>query len=1029
MVTAPRGGVSSPVLVGREPEAARLARVLSDLLEHRARVVVISGEAGIGKSRLIDESLSRAAPEVRALRGECLALGSRIPYLPFAELLRDLVRQVPQAGLARTVGSARHELARLLPELAPAGSGRADDGGPPGTAGELDRLRLYEAFLQVAERVAAEQPTVFVIEDVQWIDSASLELLSFLAHALRQRNQAAVFISVRTEDLRADDPVMALLADLGRDASAQRIELAPLSADATERLVAAMAGESARDDAARIHTLSDGNPLFVEELIASDLAMADDPSVPPKLRDLLTARLSRVTPDVLAVLRVAAAAGRTVDERLLVAASGLSHDQVRRAIRVAADERLLTSAIDRPGYRFRHEILRAIVASQLLPDEAPRVHAAYARALAEGPDAAGRAAEIAGHWDAAGQADEAFAAHLAAGRLALETYAFEEARGHWQRALELWDHIDDVATMTALPRTALLAAAASSAAKAGDLRSAIDTTRTLLAQPAGLDAETIELARSSLRWYLWESGDIAGALAEAEAVVGMAELVGRWRANALAHMAGLLLYLRRTAEAARVAREALEAASAADATEERILAEGVLGWCLLLEGDVEAGLAAIRRSLGAAEEAEGRRLAGRYLVGSVLAHAQLATALELVGRFDEVILAARAGHLVAARQGVGRTHGSLLQASAARSLYQLGRWQEAAQLVEGALRDGAVGAGRLALLAVRARLEVGRGEDERAASTLADTERLDDETVPLDVRRWLSAAHAEAALWRGDPMSALTRLALLAGSEDDGTTSRPGARPAVLDASIPCLLALGARACADIALRERASGEAGGFASLAAGQVGDSLARVRRQRALATAWAGDLAIARAELTRAETDLAERQRRWRTALDLVRSRPYAAAYAAWRLAEATLARRDGRVDAVPVIEQGLQLARDLGAARLTAEVLELAQRARLTVESSGSVAGLVVSAPPGRRPFGLTARESEVLALVAAGLSNQEIADRLFISPKTASVHISNIYDKLGVTSRVAAAGLAHDLGLAGAGEGEGGGLVEKGRSG
>jgi DNA-binding NarL/FixJ family response regulator len=116
--------------------------------------------------------------------------------------------------------------------------------------------------------------------------------------------------------------------------------------------------------------------------------------------------------------------------------------------------------------------------------------------------------------------------------------------------------------------------------------------------------------------------------------------------------------------------------------------------------------------------------------------------------------------------------------------------------------------------------------------------------------------------------------------------------------------------------------------------------------------------------------------------------------------------------VPIIEQGLRLAGDLGASRLTAELLELAQRARLTVETAAAADGtVVVAAPPGRRAFGLTTREAEVLALVAAGLSNQEIADRLFISPKTASVHVSNIYDKLGVNSRVAAAGVAQELGL------------------
>ncbi len=120
MAGAQRSTVSSPVMIGREAEMARLDEVLAALSEGRSRVVVISGEAGIGKTRLIDEAVHRASPTVRALHGECLALGSGLPYLPFAEILRDLVRQVPAQTLARMVGPARAELARLLPELATA---------------------------------------------------------------------------------------------------------------------------------------------------------------------------------------------------------------------------------------------------------------------------------------------------------------------------------------------------------------------------------------------------------------------------------------------------------------------------------------------------------------------------------------------------------------------------------------------------------------------------------------------------------------------------------------------------------------------------------------------------------------------------------------------------------------------------------------------------------------------------------------------------------------------------------------------
>ena len=1011
MAVAPGGSLSSPLLVGREPESRKLAGALAALLDGHPRVVVISGEAGIGKTRLIDDGLQRAGPALRVLRGECLALGSAIPYLPFAELLRDLVRQVPPPMLAGILGPARAELAWLLPDLAAPTGSRAGGEASAGGSDDLDRLRLYEAFLRVAERVAAEHPTVFVLEDVQWIDSASLELLSFLAHGLRQRNQATVIVSVRPDDLEGRDAVLTLLADLGRDSSADRIELTPLSIEGTRELLTAILGESPHDALVEeVHTRSDGNPLFVEEILAASATPRSEGAVPPKLRDLMAVRLAHVPDEVLAVLRVAAAAGRTIDDRLLVAASGLSTDHVQRAVRAAVDDHILVRSPGQTGYRFRHEILRSLVAAQLLPGETRRVHAAYAQALAEGPPDHRNATEIASHWDAAGEPARALVAHLTAAHAAGAIYAYDEARRHFWRTLELWDEVPGAAELVSLPRTTILAAAASATAKAGDLRRAIDLTRELMADPGAVDTETYELARSSLRWYLWESGDIKAALAEAEAVT--ADDPARWRANALAHRAGLLLYLRRTPQAARFAREAIAVADAVDATEERILAEGVLGWCLLLDGDVEAGLAAIRRALDAAVTTESERLSGRYPVGAVLAHAQLTTALELVGRFDEMHATAVDGAAVASRQGVARTFGSLLQAGAARALYQMGRWNDATLAVDEALRGGAVGAGRVALLAVRALLAVGRGEHRVLEQTLADAERLADDSTPVDVRRWLTVARAEDAIWRADPTDALTRIALLADDPDaiSGSGVRLGGQPAVPDASIPHLLVLGARACADMALQERADGSAPGISQIAAEQVEASLARVRRQRALAAAWAGDLAIARAELERSGRDVAARERRWKVAVDLVTSRPYASAYALWRLAEARLARRDGRLEAATAIGQGLVLAEALGAARLGDELRGLAQRARLSVATEAD-AGVTVSLEGEQRPYGLTAREAEVLALLAQGLSNGEIADRLFISPKTASVHVSNIYGKLGVETRVAAATVALGLDL------------------
>jgi DNA-binding NarL/FixJ family response regulator len=360
---------------------------------------------------------------------------------------------------------------------------------------------------------------------------------------------------------------------------------------------------------------------------------------------------------------------------------------------------------------------------------------------------------------------------------------------------------------------------------------------------------------------------------------------------------------------------------------------------------------------------------------------------------------------------VSRTFGSGLEASAARALYQLGRWDEASETLERALGAGAVGSGLISLLSVRALVDVGRGRLAEAAATVSLADGLVGEHTPLDVRRWLTVAAVELAIWQGDGDAALTRLALAVADAEAPAVASPGTHPAILDASVPHLLALGARAVADVAIAERAGGQEPGLSALARGQLETALRRAEKRAALADVWAADLALARAELARGEgAEAVRRVKRWKSAAALLEDRPYVAAYAAWRLAEALLAQRDGRQAAAPLIEAAIARTDALGAGLLGGELRALARRARLEVgESSGTTT--VAAGSERARAFGLTERESEVLALLADGLSNQEIAARLFISPKTASVHVSNIYAKLGVESRVAAATMAHEMGL------------------
>ena len=695
----------SPVVVGRDAELAILGRAIAEMGSGPPRVVIIGGEAGIGKTRLLDEAIARTHGAIRVVRGHGLAFGSDIPYLPFAEMLRGLVREEP-AEAADLLGPARPELARLMPELSTERVDRRALLARPVGDGRFERLRLFEALLRTAERIALATPTLFAIDDLQWVDAASLELLAFLAHNVRA-GSALLVLTVRSEALEAAGPALRLVSDLERQDTVDRIELGPLGSEATRRQVGAIVGDRGSATLAmRIQALSDGNPFFTEELLfAMRTGGATEVAISPRLRDLLGVRLARLSGDCLAVIRVAAAAGRSVDTPLLVRVSSMRRVDVERAIRDAVDEQILVRSLDdaAPGYRFRHEITRTMVESRLLPDEAARLHGRYAHALGAETDSRPDPAVMAYHWDAAGDARRALTAHVEAGLAAEAGYAFAEALVHLERAIALWTAVDDPEAQVGLPRDVVASTPLA-------LRRGLATTSApsssrgrCIASGPQAHSDSYEVARSSLRWYLWESGQQEAALAEAREAVASSGGPGRWRANALAHLAGLELRERRIKPAMAHATDALSLARGAGAIEEEILAGGVLGWCLVHEGRLDDGIDGIRGALMAAYELQEDRREpptseqadrARFPIGIVIAHVQLAAALELVGRLEEAHEIAVAGATASVDQGVERTYGSALRSSAGRALYLLGRWDEAEATLEAALERGAIGSGR-----------------------------------------------------------------------------------------------------------------------------------------------------------------------------------------------------------------------------------------------------------------------------------------------------------------------------------------------
>jgi hypothetical protein len=264
------------------------------------------------------------------LSGACVQVGDEaLPYAPFSDALRPLVRALDPRALDELVGPWRPELARILPDL-----GRPGPMVEVGPGGRFTQVRLFELVLRLLERLAASAPLVLVLEDLHWSDRSSLELLGFIAHGLRETPTMLV-ATYRSDELHRRHRLRPVLADLDRSPAVERFELRRLSRDELAELLAARLDREP-DPALveRVMARSEGNPLFAEELLASELH-GGGVALPGSLQDLFDARIEALSDQAQRVLRMAAIAGRGVRHGLLAAASPLDQPTLLVAVREA----------------------------------------------------------------------------------------------------------------------------------------------------------------------------------------------------------------------------------------------------------------------------------------------------------------------------------------------------------------------------------------------------------------------------------------------------------------------------------------------------------------------------------------------------------------------------------------------------------------------------------------------------------------------------------------------------------------------
>jgi DNA-binding CsgD family transcriptional regulator/tetratricopeptide (TPR) repeat protein len=983
--------VSSPEFVGRATELERLGAALDRATEGTAAAVFVGGDSGVGKTRLLRE-LERLAVErgARVLRGDCLAFGADgLPYAPIAAALRGLARELSPSAFEELVGPAAVDLARLLPELSVSRTPDERDEGVSGAGDAIAQARLFGLLRTLLDRLAAEAPLLFAIEDIHWADRSTLEFLSSLLRGLRDE-RLLIVCTYRSDELHRQHPLRPFLAEEERRHVVERLEVAAFSQAELAEQVAGILGAAAEPDlVSRLHARTEGNAFFAEELLAASDA-ASGP-LPSNLRDVLNLRLEALSDDARGVLRVAAAAGRRSGHRLLAAVVGLPEPALVEALREAVAQHVLVQDAD--GYAFRHALLQEAAYADLLPGERTALHLALAEALRDDPSlAAGTAAaELALHWRAAHCMPEALAAYVRAGLEAEQVFAFVEAAQHFERALEIWDLVPDAEARSELSLLRVVSHAAHNMDIAGEHHRAVTLGRMAREQAdqAG-DVVASALARESLGRSLWLAGDSDGALAAYRDAVRVlppepptAEL-----ARVLAAEAQILT-LRAPGDVPRAACEhAIEVARAVGAKATEGHATNSLGVIKMGAGDFEGSERALREAMRIAEEVTD-------LDGIWRAYTNLSECLDEQGRVDEAAALALEGADKADRLGM-RSYAQFLQGEACWRLTRLGRLDETAAIVERVLADGPKGVAAVVLHDNAAHLAMRRGRLESAAEHFECARELLGGTS--------DAGRAEAALWAGDPERAwqLATGALDFVPEDQYAHFTTRLRATAL------------RAAADRAQRALALGDRDG----ATAAQRDARAIFASLRALLAPerWPGGPpgpepaafdALCAAELARADgqPDPAA----WDAAAERFGAlkEPFERGYARWRQAEALVAAGADRAAAAGALREAAEAAEALRAPLLTAEVEGLAKRARLALDAT------TTEAPQdgGRDRLGLTDRELTVLELLAEGHTNREIGETLFISEKTASVHVSRILAKLGVRSRVEAATAAHRLGL------------------
>jgi len=967
--------------VGRDRELA-VGLAAADLVEGGGRrSLLVGGDAGVGKTRFVEELLEYArADGWLVAAANCADVGTlSAPLASWRELVGEVAAQLGEVRCAALGGAAWESLRELL-----------TGGASPWIASTSQVLDLMHEVLLGISRHA---PVAVVVEDVQWADPFTVDAITSLVRS-RRRARVLLVVTWRAEDVTCGQPLGVQLAEWRRAPGVAAVNLCPFGVGEVRQMLHGLTGEwVSRASAEAVMERTGGNPLLVEELQKVGLGH----SMPRELRGILDNRFSAVSDRGRELLAAGALLGQMFDGELIGQVLSWTGAEIDAGLRECLGQNLIVT-VSGGRFGFRHALVREHALEQLMPSQRRSLHEEMALVLTVAGAGTGTESALAYHWAAAGVLDQALPWSIRAAGAASAALAHAEATALYRQSLDWWAQVEDPGQLTGFRRIDLRMLGAQSALLEGDPASLEQWCRDSLDE---LDPVT-ERARAAEWWTVF--AEAARLRADDEE-----------RANRLEHAAELLraepdcpLAATVRAGLARLAtlrgdpEQGLAEAEAALAVAVALSDPGAEAACLssvafaqpFLDRDpVPTFWAAIRR----AEQA------GADLV-LYQSYVNLSDSLLRVGRYEECVAAAERGIDAVTGRGMLQACGGTLWGNAAQAMIAIGEWPAAeaalttaAELEEATPIRWFLDELRATLLARRGRAEEALHLLDQSADAVARIRRPDDL-----LRRHITVAEALQQAGRHlDAWHAVeSGLATLPGELAWGTAAQLGA--------------IGACSIVGLDQERRSTGkhsESPDPSRCSWDAATDRLATFMRRvdpepGSPADAW---IRLAEAELTRMapgntaiasgggdhSPEAVSQPNRWAHVVELWSDLhcPYEKAYAMLRQAEALLITRGPRHLADQLLQDAADITGHLGAEGLAREIRVLRQISKGSNRETHA--------------HGLTRRELEILELLERGCSNKQIGQTLFISEKTASVHVSNILRKLGVSSRLEAATFGH----------------------